>query len=156
MVNVFKRLIRTEFGEKKYYQYVKSLHKKMMEKNYDYHNLQNEEIFNDIYDNLKDKDIEFLKERFEHLTDAMLQVVRISQAYFTIFLVCIVSMIFLVTIDLQPAITLGSVVLIIGCLVYKTYEYVANKFCYIDARIIIVYKSVLDSLILNKYKSSIV
>lgn len=155
MVNVFKKLIRTEFGEKKYSQYVNSLHIKMMEKNYDYHNLQNEEIFNDIYDNLKDKDIEFLKVRFEHLTDAMLQVVRISKTYFTIFLVCIISMIFLLTIDLQPLITVGSIVLIIGCLIYKTYEYIANKFCYIDARIIIVYKSVLDSLIIKKYKSSL-
>ena len=82
MVNVFKKLIRKEFGDKKYEQYVGSYHKKMLEKNFDYRNLRNEEIYNDIYNNLKDKDLESLKKMFDRLTESMLMVVKISRTYF--------------------------------------------------------------------------
>ncbi|WP_167958305.1 hypothetical protein [Anaerosporobacter faecicola] len=147
MVNVFKKLIRTEFGINKYNQYVGSYHKKMLEKNFDYRNLKNEEIYNDIYSSLKDKDLESLKKMFDRLTEAMLLVVKISRTYFSILLVYIFGAIFLITRDLVPWVTVVSILLMSGCFLYKTYEYVVNKFCYIDARIIIVYKSVLDQLL---------
>lgn len=154
MVNVFRKLIRKEFGESKYNQYVGSYHRRMIEKSYDYRNLQNEEIYNDIYNNLKDKDIESLKSMFERLTEAMLLVVKISRTYFTIFVVFLAGAIFLITRNLIPWITVTSIVLMGTCFVYKTFEYVANKFCYIDARIVIVYKSVLDQLI-KGYRNNI-
>ena len=38
--------------------------------------------------------------------------------------------------------------------VYKTYEFISNKFCYIDAQIVLVYKAVLDRIILNEHKGA--
>jgi predicted house-cleaning noncanonical NTP pyrophosphatase (MazG superfamily) len=150
MGNVFKRLIRKEFGINKYNQYVGSYYRRMRERNYDYRNLQNEEIFEDIYESLKDKDIESLKKMFERLTEAMLLVVKISKTYLSILLVFIAACIFIITRELIPTVTISSIVLMSACFLYKTYEYVANKFCYIDARIVIVYKSVLDQLLTYK------
>lgn len=147
MVNVFRKLIRKEFGESKYNQYVGSYHKRMIERSYDYRNLQNEEIYNDIYNSLKDKDIESLKSMFERLTEAMLLVVKISRTYFTIFVVYLAGAFFLISRDLVPWVTVIGIVLMSACFLYKTYEYLANKFCYIDARIVIIYKSVLDQLL---------
>lgn len=154
MVNVFRKLIRREFGDKKYNQYVGSYHRKMLEKNFDYRNLQNEEIYNDIYNNLKDKDLESLKKMFDRLTEAMLMVVKISRTYFTNLIVFLAGAFFLISRDLVPWVTIVSIILMGCCFLYKTYEYVANKFCYIDARIIIVYKSVLDQL-LKGYRKNV-
>ena len=155
MVNVFRKLIRKEFGDKKYDQYVGSYHKKMLEKNFDYRSLRNEEIYNDIYNNLKDKDLESLKKMFDRLTESMLMVVKISRTYFTTLIVFLAGAFFLITRDLVPWVTMVSLILMGGCFLYKTYEYVANKFCYIDARIIIVYKTVLDQLLKgNRRKAS--
>lgn len=154
MVNVFRKLIRKEFGDKKYNQYVGSYHRKMLEKSFDYRNLQNEEIYNDIYNDLKDKDLESLKKMFDRLTEAMLMVVKISRTYFTILLVYLAGTFFLISRDLVPWVTIVSIILMSFCFLYKTYEYVANKFCYIDARIIIVYKSVLDQL-LKGYRKNV-
>lgn len=154
MVNVFRKLIRREFGDKKYNQYVGSYHRKMLEKNFDYRNLQNEEIYNDIYNNLKDKDLESLKKMFDRLTEAMLMVVKISRTYFTNLIVFLAGAFFLISRDLVPWVTIVSIILMGCCFLYKTYEYVTNKFCYIDARIIIVYKSVLDQL-LKGYRKNV-
>lgn len=153
MVNVFKKLIRKEFGIAKYNEYVNSFHKKMIEKSFDFRNLQNEEIFNDLYLNLKDKDYESLKHMLERLTEAMLLVVRISKTYFTILLVYLIGTFFLISQDLVTWVTVISIIAMSICFLYKTYEYVANKFCYIDARIIIIYKSVLDQLMKGQYKN---
>ncbi|WP_310603807.1 hypothetical protein [Anaerosporobacter sp.] len=146
-MNVFRKLIRKEFGSTKYDQYVGSYHKKMLEDNFDYRNLKNEEIYNDIYNSLKDRDMESLKKMFDRLTEAMLMVVKISKTYITILAVFLIGTFFLVSRDLVPWITIVSIILMSSCFLYKTYEYVVNKFCYIDARIIIVYKSVLDQLL---------
>ena len=49
--------------------------------------------------------------------------------------------------------TVMSLILISICFIYKIYEFITNKFCYIDAQIVLVYKAVLDRIILNERKS---
>ena len=57
------------------------------------------------------------------------------------------SSIYLIFKDLHPELTLISLTLMSVCFVYKTYEFVVNKFCYVDAHIALVYKAVLDRII---------
>jgi hypothetical protein len=53
---------------------------------------------------------------------------------------------------MSPELTAMSLILVNLCFVYKAYEFVSNKFCYVDAQIILVYKAVLDRIILNERK----
>lgn len=147
MASVFRKLISKEFGESKYHKYFYIYQKKVIDKSYDYKNLNNEEIFNDIYEELKDIDILQLKKRMERLSEAMYIALRISKTYIFTLMFFLVGAIFLVSLDLQFVITIGSLILMSLCFIYKTYEFVVNKFCYIDAHIVIVYKSVLDELL---------
>lgn len=147
MASVFQKLISKEFGESKYHKYFYIYQKKVIDKTYDYKNLNNEEIFNDIYEELKDIDVIQLKKRMERLSDAMYMALRISKNYIFILIFYLVGALFLVSLDLQLIITIAGLFLMSMTFIYKTYEFVVNKFCYIDAHIIIVYKSVLDELL---------
>lgn len=147
MASVFRKLISKEFGESKYHKYFYIYQKKVIDKTYDYKNLNNEEIFNDIYQELKDIDVLQLKMRMERLSDAMYIALRISKIYIFTLIFYLVAALFLLSLDLQLIITIGGLMLMSMCFVYKTYEFIVNKFCYIDAHIVIVYKSVLDELL---------
>jgi hypothetical protein len=86
------------------------------------------------------------------LNDTMLIAFRISKNFFFAFLVYLGASIFLIASELHPMVTAGALVLMNMCFVYKTYEFLANKFCYVDAQIVLVYKAVLDSILLNERK----
>ena len=149
MASVFKKLIRRELGESSYNKYFLCYQRLIATKKYDFRKLDNEEIFNDMYERLKDKDITVLKKMLDRLSDAMFLTLRISKTYLLSFFVYVFAVLFLMIQGLPISIVLVSIIAMTGCFVYKTYEYIINKYCFIDAHIVIVYKAVLDRLILK-------
>lgn len=149
MASVFKKLISKELGESNYNRYFYSLQKKIASKNYDLKPLDNQDIFNDIYEQLKDKDIAVLSKMLERLSDTMYIAMRISKTFLFSFLFYLAASIFIIGLSLTTGITMIALVTMCICFIYKTYEYLVNKYCFIDAHIILVYKSVLDILILK-------
>lgn len=149
MASVFRRLISREFGVKNYNKYFFCYQRLIEAKKYNSRNLENREIYEDIYNKLKDKDIKALNEMLERLLDAMYLALRISKQYIFSLIFYLVATGFIVFQGLVPWITISALVLMGACFLYKTYEFVVNKYCYIDAHIVLVYKSVLDKLILT-------
>lgn len=147
MTSIFKKLISKELGESKYDQYFYCYQKLIVSKKYDGANLDNREIYEDIFNNLKDQDINSLKKMLDRLLNSMCVALQISKYYIMTFIVYLAASGFLIFQGLSPWITVAGLVLMSVCFIYKTYEFVVNKYCYIDAHIILVYKSVLDRLI---------
>ena len=56
------------------------------------------------------------------------------------------ALLFLLGEGLQASITWGASALITIAFLAKTYEYVVNKFCFMDAQIVMIYKEVLDKM----------
>lgn len=148
-MNVFKQLLKKEFGRESYDQYVMS-YQKLLEKRSDQKQLYNQEVFSDIYDKLKGCDAKSLQERAKRLLDAMYSSMNITNYLWLRSICCIMAVIILLSLELTGMVTAVSVTLIAGCFVYSIVEYAVNRFCFIDAHIIIVYKSVLDALLLAK------
>jgi hypothetical protein len=149
MSNVFKKLISKEMGEVNYHRYFSSVKKGMETKASD-----SQSIFNDMYDKLKYRDLRSITKMHSRLNDTMLLAFRISKNFFLSFLVYLSASIFLIVKGLLPELTIIALILMNVCFVYKTYEFVSNKFCYIDAQIVLVYKAVLDRIILNERKGA--
>lgn len=147
MTSVFHKLIRRELGELKYYKYFNIYQKKLMDKSYNQNNVTSEEIYREIYNELKDNDKEHLNKRMERLVDAMKTALRISKTYIFALIFYLMAALFLISLELQILITIAGLIGMSICFIYKTYEFVVNKFCYIDAHIVLVYKAVLDELI---------
>jgi hypothetical protein len=148
MSNVFKKLISRELGESNYHRYFSFVRKNIENRISD-----SQVLFNDMYDKLKYRDIKSITKMHNRLNDTMLLAFRISKNYFFAFLIYLAASIFLIIKDISPELTITALLLMNLCFIYKTYEFIANKFCYIDAQIVLVYKTVLDRIILNEHKS---
>jgi hypothetical protein len=149
MSNVFRRLISKELGEANYHRYFSSIKKSLDTKKND-----SQAIYNDMYEKLKYRDLKSITKMHNRLNDTMVLAFRISKNFsftFIFYLIASVSVIIKVP---QPALMILALILISACFLYKAYEFVANKFCYIDAQIILVYKAVLDRIILNERNST--
>jgi hypothetical protein len=149
MSSIFKKLISSELGENRYNKYFCCYRRLIVNKQYDSKQMENEEVYNDILEHLKNKDIGDLTKRLERLLEAMYIALRISKHYIFTFIFCFFGIAFIIIQNLMVEITVASILLISLCFLYKTYEFFINRYCYIDAHIILVYKSVLDKLIVS-------
>jgi hypothetical protein len=147
MSNVFKKLISKELGEVNYHRYFSFVRRNLESRMND-----SQTIYNDMYEKLKYRDIKSITKMHNRLNDTMLLAFRISRNYFFSFLVYLAASIYLIIRDISPELTIISLILMNMCFIYKTYEFIANKFCYIDAQIVLVYKTVLDRIILNEHR----
>lgn len=141
MASVFKKLISRELGESNYNKYFFVCQKSLSSKVFN-----SKEIYYDIYENLKYKDRATIKKMQERLNEAMLLAMRISKTYFFSFLFFLGGIFFLFVKNLNPLIILLSIGAMGICFLLKTYEYLVNKYCFIDAQIVLVYKTVLDKI----------
>ena len=149
MSNVFKKLISKELGDVNYHRYFS-----FVKKNIEIKAGDSQTIYNDMYEKLKYRDLRSIAKMHNRLNDTMLLAFRISKNFFISFLFYLSASIFLIAKGLQPELTIIALILMNISFIYKTYEFVANKFCYIDAQIILVYKAVLDRIILNERKGA--
>ncbi len=150
MSSIFRKLISKELGEYSYHKYFRCYQKLIEEKKYDNRELQNEEIYNDIYEKLKENEVADLQERLERLLGAMCESLGINKSYSFAVVFYFLSVAFIIIQGLLPIVTIAAIAAMSVCFLYKTYEFVVNKFCYIDAHIVIVYKAVLDQLLRQK------
>lgn len=147
MASVFKKLISNELGENNYYKYFFSYQNRMINQSEDAKKIENREVFEDIYNLLKNEEMSRLEKKQERLTDALYLSLRINKTYLLTLIFYLLATLFIIGKQLIPSVTIASLLIMSICFLYKTYEFVVNKFSFIDAHIIIVYKSVLDKLV---------
>lgn len=149
MANVFKKLISKELGEVNYHRYFS-----FVKKNIENRTADSQIIYNDMYEKLKYRDLRSITKMHNRLNETMLLAFRISRNFFFAFTFYLAAMIFLIARSLRPELTILAMILMSIAFIYKTYEFIANKFCYIDAQIVLVYKAVLDRIILNERRGT--
>lgn len=148
MTSVFKKLLKQELGLKSYNKYFSYIHENMQNKS-----LEGKAVYEDMYRRFKDKDIETIARMHDRLNDSMVLAFRISKTYMFSFIAYLAASIFIIAKGLVPGITILALVLMSVCFILKTYEYVVNKYCYVDAQIVLLYKAVLENIILGHVKS---
>ncbi|HAU87555.1 MAG TPA: hypothetical protein DCW90_19320 [Lachnospiraceae bacterium] len=152
MSSVFKKLITKELGASRYNKYFFCYQKLIIEKKYDSTKLSNKEIHDDMYNTLKDRDMVTLQKMLERLLDCMHLALSISKQYMFVLFAYILTIVLILSQGFLWWITVCSIAALSIAFIYKTIEFIVNKYCFIDAHIILVYKSVLDELILNRAK----
>lgn len=149
MGSVFRKLISREFGENIYYKYFYVCQKSLQDKVFD-----SKEIYQDIYRRVERRDKGDIRLMQTRLNDSLVTAVRIIKTY-TIFVIYVLAAVFyLITLGMNPLVTAAGIVLISLILLLKTYEYIINKYCYIDAQIVLIYKNVLDKLLVSEQKEN--
>ena len=148
MFNVLKKTLKKEFGYKKYTQYADSIKKGIRESK-----AYSTDIFNDIYNTVKEKNEEDLKKMQERLESSLLDAFRISRSYMGAFIAYLIAFGIMGSYAIEMVAVPGMLFISVLFLI-KTYEFVVNKFCYVDAHMILIYKSVLER-VLKERKTSV-
>jgi len=140
LFNVLKKTLRKEFGQVKYEQYAHSIKQNIREAKTD-----NSEIFNDIYELLRSKDEKKLEEMQERLNTSLLDAFYVSKNYIGAFIAYLVAFVVIASFVAQMY-AVPLLFIISGMFLVKTYEFLVNKFCYVDAHMVLIYKAVLDRI----------
>ena len=148
MFNVLKKELQRELGRIKYEQYAKSIKQNIREAKTD-----NSEIFNDLYEILRKKDEKNLEEMQERLNSSLLDAFQVSKNYLWAFLAYLAAFVIIGSYVIQmyaiPLLLFISVMFLV-----KTYEFLVNKFCYVDAHLVLIYKSVLDKVRIERKRET--
>ena len=140
MFNVLKKTLRSEFGQAKYEQYAKSIKQNIREAKTD-----NSEIFNDLYESLRNRDEKRLEEMQERLNESLLDAFYVSRNYLKAFLAYLAAFVIIASYVIQMY-AIPLLLFISAMFLVKTYEFLVNKFCYVDAHMVLIYKAVLDEV----------
>ncbi len=129
MRSVLGKLIQQEFGRERYQIYTKKLN-----------NRESMDIFCDIYVSLLDKSQDCLNESLVKLLDSVQESIQISKNFVYIslgYLVTVLALFFSGAVFwiLVPALTAASL-----CYGYKFIEFMKNRYCDRDVRIVLIYK----------------
>ena len=148
MFNVLKKMLRSEFGRVKYEEYARSIKQNIREAKTD-----NSEIFNDLYKFLQEKNGKVLEEMQERLNLTLLDAFQVSRTYLWAFVAYLAAFLVICSSVAQLYATPLLLVISVAFLV-KTYEFLVNKFCYVDAHLVLIYKSVLDKIRMERRTSA--
>lgn len=85
----------------------------------------------------------------ERLLDAVSLSVKISRQYMWVWLGTVLTIIFLIIFPVTIAWTVCGIVFVIMSFGYKSMVFIVNKYCFIDANIILMYKMALYHTILT-------
>jgi len=140
LFNVLKKTLRKEFGQSKYEQYARSIKQNIREAKTD-----NSEIFNDIYELLQGRDEKKLDEMQERLNNSLLDAFYVSKNYIGAFIAYLIAFVVIASFVAQMY-AIPLMFIISGMFLVKTYEFLVNKFCYVDAHMVLIYKAVLDRI----------
>lgn len=143
MSGVFKKLLRKEFGKLKYENYFQTVQENLRVRQSD-----SAALYEVLYEELKQKDKEAIVRMNERLNEAMLLAFRISRTYGFAFFIYLATF-FVLAFSLAAQFAFPLILMISVFFLLKTYEYIVNRFSHIDTYITLVYKSVLERLIVD-------
>ena len=148
MFNVLKKTLRSEFGRVKYEEYARSIKQNIREAKTD-----NAEIFNDLYAMLKTEDEKRLEEMQERLNTSLLDAFRVSRTYLWSRVAYLAAFVIIASYVIQMY-AVPLLLFISAMFLVKTYEFLVNKFCYVDAHMVLIYKAVLDKIRVERNRSA--
>jgi hypothetical protein len=135
VTSVLGKLICRELGREKYRVYFESLEDR-----------DTTEVFCDIYLELREKDDEMLNQMLVRLLETVHASVRINRRFFFILGIYILTMAMIFFLIPMNVIMFMSMIMATCCLIYKVIEFLSNRYCDKDIRMVLIYKSVLFHL----------
>lgn len=138
--SVLGKLLEQEFGRERYHVYTEKLNQK-----------ESMDIFCDIYGNLKEEPEEKLNRALYELLECIQKSIRISKNFGHISIGYLVTAAVLLFMDAAWFLVCPAMFVITVCYLYKFIEFMRNRYCDKDVRIVLIYKIVLFHLLEEGY-----
>lgn len=145
-MNLFKRCLRREFGKKGYERYVQLFTEEVKDCRNIKSNIEDKKIYKEMYEVLSKDSKAVIKVKLESLSVTLYRSLQIARKFSGILFVYAIANIVLLGLDLDYYITCASIAVLGAAFLYKLLEFLENKFCFIDAYLIMIYKSVLEKI----------
>lgn len=136
MKSVLGKFIQKEFGRDSYVHYADKLDRK-----------ESMDVFCDIYGRLRQEDSDNLNESLRSLLDTIQISIRISKSFWYVTLGCLVTTVTLLLLSLPVVVLYASLMVTAVCYCYKAAEFVCNRYCDRDVKIVLIYKIALFHLL---------
>jgi hypothetical protein len=146
-MNVFRKCLKKEFGTIDYGRYVTMCHEELQRTQsgvFEEDTVNEKAVYKDMYEHIKTMKPDEIDRKKEMLANTLADAFQIARQFGFVFLFYIVTSIVVIAMGLNPMVSRVSLVLMGICFLYKVYEFVCNKFCFIDAYLVMVYKSALE------------
>ena len=146
MMNVFKKCLRKECGKKGYEHYVDLFNEEV--KNYANikNDIESKKIYKDMYEVLSKDPKKVTTEKLENLSCTLYKALQIARKFTGVLSAYVAGNIVLLALNLDYYVTCISVAFLGAAFLYKLLEFLENKFCFIDAYLIMIYKTVLEKI----------
>lgn len=141
MNSVLGKLIQKEFGRNKYKAYCNKLDRK-----------ECMDIFCDIYLDLNQSSEEYLSDRLLNLLRTVQLSVKISQIFFYITAGFVVGILALTLMPAVLEVKVTAMGILMALYLFKLTEYVTNRYCDRDVRLVLIYKTALFHLLSDEGK----
>lgn len=139
--SVLGKLIQKEFGRNKYKIYCNKLEQK-----------ECMDIFCDIYLDLNQISEDKLSDKLLNLLRTVQLSVKISQIFFFITVGFIVAMLVMMMMPVVFEIKITAMCILLAIYIYKLTEYMINRYCDRDVRLVLIYKTALFHLLSDEGK----
>ncbi len=141
MNSVLGKLIQKEFGRTKYKLYCNKLDQK-----------ECMDIFCDIYFNLNRASEEKLGDKLMNLLGTVQLSVKISQVFCYVTVGFVLSVLILAMMPLVMTVKMPAMCVLILLYCYKLLEFMINRYCDKDVRLVLIYKTALFHLLSDEGK----
>ena len=142
MVSILGKLMQKEFGRKRYKEYCAKLKKK-----------ECMDIFCDIYFVLTKNSEEHLSRRLLNLLQTVELSVTVSRLFRYISMGFGLAVIFFFCLPFLPEIQIAALGTLLLLYSYKTIEFLKNRYCDKDVKLVLIYKSALFHLLSDEEKT---
>ncbi len=140
MNSIFKKLLQAELGRNSYKRYCEEVRKP------DNHALQTAKLYVAMYQQLETQDKLTLGKRKHRMEEAILQSFDICRHYIIVLFASVVTFFLIYYVDPVAEVRLILSLVWFAGVAKKTVEYITNRFCFIDAKLLLVYQAVLKQL----------
>ncbi len=140
MNSIFKKLLRAELGVNSYKQYCEEVRKP------DNHAVQTARLYIAMYQQLETQDKHALGKRKHRMEEAILRSFDICRHYIIVLFASVVTLFLLYYINPAAEVRMVLSLLWFVGVAKKTVEYITNRFCFVDAKLLLVYQAVLKQL----------
>lgn len=146
MKSIFHKCLRKHFGEEQYLGLVKMCKEEISKPRRRSEDYRKKEVYKSMYTILENEPKEIIDEKSKEASDAMYQAMVIRNRFLYVVAFYIMANITLISLNLEYYVTCGSIFLVGLAFLYKLVEFLTNKYCFIDAYLIMVYKAALETL----------
>ncbi len=101
-------------------------------------------VYSEMCEQLQSLTKEEIEKKKERLAGTLMDAFRIARQFSFVFVFYVIASLILAVMGLDARVTNVSLVLMGICFLYKVYEFICNRFCFVDAYLMMLYKTALE------------